>query len=75
MLKRLEALGFVSRTRDGADERRVLVDVTDRGTALRDEVASVPGRLLQQVELDLDGVRALRDQLVKLTDDLESRAS
>src|SRR5438876_12168162 len=46
LLKRLEALGFVSRTRDGADERRVLVDVTDRGTALRDEVASVPGRLL-----------------------------
>src|SRR5207253_3188161 len=39
LLKRLEGLGYITRTRDAADERRVLLDVTKRGMALRDDVA------------------------------------
>ena len=38
LLKRLEAAGLVTRTRDSADERRVLVDLTPRGRALEAEV-------------------------------------
>src|SRR3982751_1531072 len=35
LLKRLETAGLVTRTRDSADERRVLIDLTEAGQALR----------------------------------------
>ena len=34
LLKRLDVAGMVTRTRDPADEHRVLVDLTPRGRAL-----------------------------------------
>ena len=72
LLKRLEGLGYVRRTRDAADERRVLVELTPEGLALRDEVAAVPGALFAETGLDLAGVDELRRQLVELTDHLEA---
>lgn len=35
LLKRLEAAGFVSRTRDKGDERQVIVALTEKGVALK----------------------------------------
>jgi MarR family transcriptional regulator, organic hydroperoxide resistance regulator len=66
LLKRLESAGHLSRRRDPADERRVLLAVTDQGWALRDRVAHVPGELLRQMELapaDFADLRRLLDQL------------
>src|SRR5687767_3432159 len=37
LLKRLQASGMVTRTRDTADERRVLVDLTERGRKIEAE--------------------------------------
>jgi DNA-binding MarR family transcriptional regulator len=42
LLKRLEAAGLVTRTRDPADERRVRVAPTPKGMALRDRAAAIP---------------------------------
>jgi len=42
LLKRLEARGFVSRSRAADDERVVTLALTDAGAALRDELADVP---------------------------------
>src|SRR3546814_10727209 len=50
LLKRLEAAGLVSRLRDPADERRVLVSVTAAGDALQDELAHVPGAVIRSEE-------------------------
>src|SRR3954453_1276268 len=36
LLKRLESAGLVTRTRDARDERRVLIDLTTGGEALRE---------------------------------------
>ena len=74
LLKRLEGLGYVRRTRDAADERRVLVELTADGLALRDQVAGVPGALLAESGLDLATAEELRRQLVDLTDHLEAAA-
>ena len=41
LLKRLEANGMVTRRRDPADERRVLVEPTPRGQALREDAKAV----------------------------------
>ena len=42
MLRRMEAAGLVRRTRDETDQRVVVISPTDRGRALRDELAHVP---------------------------------
>src|SRR5438876_4451832 len=59
LLKRLEGLGYVGRQRDPADERRVLVRLTDMGVALREQVASVPASLFGATGLDVDEMEDL----------------
>jgi DNA-binding MarR family transcriptional regulator len=60
LLKRLEGMGHVRRTRDSHDERRVLVDVTDQGWELRDRVADVPLRLAEGLGISEREGRQLR---------------
>ena len=42
MLKRLEALGLITRTRSTADERSTDVELTDEGTTLRNRALEIP---------------------------------
>ena len=42
LLKKLEAKGLVSRTADATDGRRVVVELTDEGRALKGKAARVP---------------------------------
>jgi DNA-binding MarR family transcriptional regulator len=72
LLKRLTAMGYVTRSRDAEDERRVLVSLTPDGIALRDRLASVPEAFLTCLSLDVTGAEALRDQLTALTTSLEA---
>lgn len=41
LLKRLQALGYIERTRSAADERQVLITLTRRGVDLQAKVAAV----------------------------------
>lgn len=72
LLKRLEVLGYVRRTRDRADERRVHVEPTQRGLALRDELAPVPSEIVRASGLDLDDIADLRRRLVELVRHLDA---
>jgi DNA-binding MarR family transcriptional regulator len=74
LLKRLAAMGYVTRSRDAEDERRVLVTLTADGLALRDRVAAVPESLLACLGMDVAGASALRDQLTALAASLEAGA-
>ncbi len=67
LLKRLEHDGVIARRRDPNDERRVLVELTGRGLALRDELAGLPGMLAGALQLDLDELVDLRDRLQRLS--------
>lgn len=71
LLKRLEALGFVTRTRDVADERRVLVAVTDAGTALRRDACDVPVRIAQAFGGDLAEIARIKRDVDRLVVALE----
>ena len=70
LLKRLEAAGIVSRRRDRSDERRVLVELTDEGWALRERVAHVPTELFESLELSGEEAEQLRRLLAKLLQNL-----
>lgn len=72
LLKRLEANGFVARTRDAADERRVLVDLTAAGRTLRDRAAPIPEALRCRLPLALDEAAELRDALQRLVQTLRA---
>ena len=74
LLKRLAAIGYVTRSRDAEDERRVLVTVTADGLALRDRLAAVPESFLACLGMDVADASALRDQLTALTAFLEAGA-
>jgi DNA-binding MarR family transcriptional regulator len=63
LLKRLDAAGLVSRTRDPADERRVLVDLTARGRALEDDVRGVKDKIQSECHLTDTGIEDLRRTL------------
>ena len=72
LLKRLEAAGFVSRQRDKADERQVIVSLTDTGLALRETAASVFTQIGEATGCTLDEASALRDALVRVADRLNA---
>lgn len=66
LLKRLEAAGFVTRTRDAEDERRVQIALTQIGEALREKAGEVPTALACQLQLPLDEIVELRTTLQDL---------
>ena len=66
LLKRLEAAGLVTRTRDPNDERRVMVDLTSRGRGLEAEVRGITQKIKSACQLTDDGVADLRRTLEKL---------
>jgi DNA-binding MarR family transcriptional regulator len=75
LLKRLESAGLVSRRRDATDERRVLIEVTDEGWALRERVAKVPRELFASLGFSTTEAQQLRRLLGKLLDSLDGSAS
>jgi DNA-binding MarR family transcriptional regulator len=66
LVKRLEGAGFVTRTRDPADERRVLVDLTDASRALEAEIRGIPGKIKAACQLTDQGMDDLRRTLEAL---------
>lgn len=66
LLKRLEALSMITRTRDSNDERRVVINLTEAGNALRDELWSVTDKIKTACQLDDMGLADLRDTLTAL---------
>ncbi len=70
LLKRLEAAGLVSRRRDTADERQVVIRLTDSGRALRAKAADVPQQIGCAVACSLDEAKALHGRLNQLRENL-----
>ena len=63
LLKRLEAGGLVERRRDPDDERRVIVALTDKGRALREQAVAIPEKLFCALDMPLEAITALRERL------------
>src|ERR671910_3902888 len=66
LVKRLDVAGMVTRTRDPADERRVLVDLTPRGRALEAEVRGITDKIKSACQLTDRGLDDLRRTLEAL---------
>ena len=75
LLKRLEAAGLVTRTRDLKDERVVRVRLTDKGRTVAREAACVPNEILELTGLTQDQLGEMQSALSKLRATLRSAAN
>lgn len=71
LLKRLEALGHVTRTRDPADERVVRVRLTAQGRALKEEARAIPACILSATGLERPEAERLLREITQLRAALE----
>jgi DNA-binding MarR family transcriptional regulator len=72
ILKKLEAMGYVNRARDAADERQVRVGLTPAGRALRESALNknlrdATGLSADEFPVVQKSVARLRDNLIKAT--------
>ena len=70
LLKRLEALEYITRSRDATDERRVIVALTAAGKRLRKQALAVPEHISCATTCSLAEMKSLTLNLVKVRDEL-----
>jgi MarR family transcriptional regulator, organic hydroperoxide resistance regulator len=75
LLKRLESAGLVQRLRDAADERRVLIQLTGEGRALKTRALAIPQHVLCATDCQLDEVSSLTQRLKSLRDNIAQAAA
>lgn len=76
LLKRMETQGLITRTRAATDERKVLVQLTEKGKTLQTEAATIPEKLatgLKTGTLSLDELLDLRNKLNTLINSLSQK--
>lgn len=66
MLKRLEALCLITRTRSAVDERSTDVELTDEGAALRSRALEIPPAVVARLGVDITVLEELREVLTKV---------
>ncbi|MET0702841.1 MAG: MarR family transcriptional regulator [Mycobacterium sp.] len=66
MLKRLEALGLISRSRSTADERTSHITLTKEGAALRRRALTIPPAVVEKLGVDLAELENLHKVLTKI---------
>jgi DNA-binding MarR family transcriptional regulator len=70
MLKRLETMGYLNRTRDSKDERNVRISLTPAGRRLRQKGFSYGEVTVKASGLSDEEFSALQNAIVKLRDNL-----
>lgn len=66
LLKKLENKGYITRERSKADERNLIVSITKKGEALRDDAVEVPAQMGKCVNLSSNEAKTLYMLLYKL---------
>jgi len=66
ILKKLEALQFVNRTRSKEDERQVIITLSENGKKLKERAVNIPAHILEASSCDKTTLLGLKDQLTQL---------
>lgn len=70
LVKRLEAMGFIARTRGAKDERQVFVNLTDEGRAIRQNTGCLAKALASNSGMEPNELVELNEKICKLRDSL-----
>ena len=71
-LKKLEAKGYVTRTRSHKDERNLIVGVTETGMTLRDKALAIPEAIKVQTRMSYEEMKTLYDLLYRMLECLDT---
>lgn len=63
LLKKLEALGYIARSRSTQDERNVYIRLTQKGRDFRQEALQFPERMVCALDMDLESAKLLLHSL------------
>ncbi|GCD09484.1 MULTISPECIES: MarR family winged helix-turn-helix transcriptional regulator [Clostridium] len=66
LLKKLECMELVNRTRDTVDERKVFVKLTQKGIELKEMAIEIPNRILCSTGLTLQSAELLKENITSL---------
>lgn len=66
LLKKLEAKGFIERTRSKEDERNLIVNITEAGMKLRDQAVDIPSKVGTCVPINEEEAKFLYEILYKM---------
>lgn len=66
LLRRLEAVGYVTRERAQGNERSLAVGLTPAGAALRRDATAIPGTMMARLGLSRDQVAELHAAMTRL---------
>ncbi|HSY15583.1 MAG TPA: MarR family transcriptional regulator [Jatrophihabitantaceae bacterium] len=66
LLKRLEAAGFLTRTRSRNDERQLAIELTERGRALRTDAERIPPTIVSRLGIEVSALESLHAALTSL---------
>lgn len=71
LLKKLENMELIKRYRDENDDRVVIVELTEKGRELKEEILGVPGQILCKVKMTKEEAIELKESLDELLKNLE----
>ncbi|RWB55850.1 MAG: MarR family transcriptional regulator [Mesorhizobium sp.] len=74
LLKRLEALQLISRTRDPKDERQVRIRLTQQGKSLKQQAERVPACVAGALGFSADELKELQDKMLLVQQRLQRGA-
>ncbi len=66
LLRRLEAVGYLTRSRNPDDERELRVELTEHGVRLRERAVAVPGQVVERLGVPVSMLEEARDRLTDL---------
>lgn len=66
LLKKLEAIGYITRTRAAEDERNLIVAITEKGESLKEKAVEIPEKLASCLNLSLEESKVLYSLLYKM---------
>ncbi|MBQ3918710.1 MAG: MarR family transcriptional regulator [Oscillospiraceae bacterium] len=72
LLKKLQAKGYIDKTKDSSDERNIVITLTEKGDALKDKALCVPEGIAQEFSLTPEEAAALYKTLYKILDQSRS---
>lgn len=75
LLKKLEAAGLITRTRDKNDERNVVIALTEQGKQLREQAVDIPEKLLCQLDASPEEGTLLLTQMQELMARVQQRTN
>jgi MarR family transcriptional regulator, organic hydroperoxide resistance regulator len=75
LLKKIEAMGLVTRIRDKEDERNVYVRLTDEGINLKDKAVEIPFKIFCSTGISTEEAVVLKDKLRKMLEVLENNST